>query len=376
MKIAICVIAYNRIDSIKRLLNSLSKAYYQEDVTLIISIDKSNSDIVGKISNSFIWEFGDKRVIAHSSNLGLKKHILSIGNYFNEFDAIVVLEDDITVAPNFYNYTKQAVEKYTSDKSVAGIALYNYPQCIHKWLPFKPVHSDSDVYLMQVAVSWGQVWMKKQWEDFIQWYNNNEDDFSFQPHLPKTICSWGKQSWLKYHMKYCIEENKYFVFPYISLATNNSDQGIHNSHKLTIFQTELLFGEKLVYKFNPIVKYDAFFENKQLATFFNISEKDLCVDYYGYKQNLQGSRYWLTRSLCNYRIVAQYSLEQKPYEYNIYNNIEGNDLFLYDTKIKERNPYKSFKRKFIQNKNYIEYLFGFKLLSLIKNYVKMIFNKQ
>ena len=52
-KIGICIIAYNRIDSLKRVLLSLEQAYYNEEVPLIISIDKSNSDAVEQFANIF-----------------------------------------------------------------------------------------------------------------------------------------------------------------------------------------------------------------------------------------------------------------------------------------------------------------------------------
>jgi hypothetical protein len=374
MKIAICAIAYNRLDSIKRLLDSLLKAYYRSEVTLIISIDKSNTDEVEKYANAFDWKYGEKRVIAHKTNLGLKKHILSIGDFLYEFDAIVVLEDDIIVAPNFFNYTLEAVEKYQDDLTIAGISLYNYPQCIHKWQPFLPLQTDSDVYLMKVAVSWGQVWMRKQWQDFMKWYEKNNCEFSYFSHLPKTICSWGKQSWLKYHMRYCIEENKYFLFPYISLSTNNSDKGTHNSRKLTIFQTPLLYGEKCNYRFNPTIRYDAFFENEFLGDILKIAQKDLCVDFYGYKTNALKAKYWLTTRICDYRIIKSFSLEQRPYEYNIINNIEGNDLFLYDTEVKEKNTIRGgFNiRRYLF---FLEYINNFQIRSLFSNFLKVLINK-
>ena len=46
--IGICIIAYNRLHSLKRVLGTLEKAYYPQYVDLNISIDKSNTDIVRK----------------------------------------------------------------------------------------------------------------------------------------------------------------------------------------------------------------------------------------------------------------------------------------------------------------------------------------
>lgn len=372
MKIAICTIAYNRLDSIKRLLESLSKAYYHTTVTLIISIDKSDNETVVEYANSFMWNYGEKRVVAHQNNLGLKKHILSIGEYLQEFDAIVVLEDDITVAQNFFNYTIQTVEKYYDNNQIAGISLYNYPLSYHNWKPFVPLHSDSDVYLIQVASSWGQIWMKNQWNAFKEWYEDHNDEFQYEPHLPKSICLWGKNSWLKYHMKYCIEENKYFVFPYISLSTNNSDAGTHSSRKNTIFQSPVLFGEKTEYNLNPTIIYDGFFESEQLYKILDVPKEKLCIDFYGCKQNAMKCKYWLTTSICDYKVVKSFSLEQKPYEYNIINNIEGMDIFLYDTEVIEKNMYKNIKLKIKRKISYIEYIYNIKL----SNFIKVILKKQ
>lgn len=371
MKIAICTIAYDRLNSLTRLLDSLSKAYYKSDVTLIISIDKSNNNDVEKYANAFNWEFGEKRVIAHETNLGLKKHILSIGEYLKEFEAIVVLEDDITVAENFFNYTLQTVEKYYDNNSIAGISLYNYPLSYHNWKPFIPLKSDSDVYLMQVAVSWGQIWMRNQWNAFMEWFECHNDEFKHQPHLPKSICRWGKNSWLKYHMKYCIEQNKYFIFPYTSLSTNNSDAGTHSSTKNTIFQAPMLYEKKIEYKLCPTVIYDGFFENVGLYEKLGVPKDKLCVDFYGCKQNAMKHKYWLTTNICDYKIVKSFALEQKPYEYNIINEIEGGDLFLYDTEIIDKNIYNKIKAKIKHRISYIEYLYNIK----IRNFVKQILNR-
>ena len=64
MNISICCIAYNRVDSLKRLLNSLEQADYGVNKpTLIISIDKSSTAVVEKYANEYCWKFGDKLFI-------------------------------------------------------------------------------------------------------------------------------------------------------------------------------------------------------------------------------------------------------------------------------------------------------------------------
>ena len=71
--IAIVTVAYNRVKSLSRLLNSLLCADI-DNAPLIISIDKSNTNEVERYANDFIWPYGEKKVITHKENLGLRKH--------------------------------------------------------------------------------------------------------------------------------------------------------------------------------------------------------------------------------------------------------------------------------------------------------------
>ena len=371
MNIAICIIAYNRIDSLKRVLTSLEQSYYGESITLIISIDKSNTTQVEEFAKKYHWKQGEKRVITHPENLGLRKHVLKCGDLLQEYDALIVLEDDVSVAPSFFYYAKQCVEKYADDDNIAGISLYNFPLNYQNQLPFYPLHSDSDVYLMQCAQSWGQVWMKKQWFAFKEWYNNNSEEFGELPHLPKAICTWPKSSWLKYHTRYCIENKKYFVYPYTSLSTNNSDSGTHNLNKTTFFQSQLLYGLKNTFKLSPKVLYDGFFESKMLSNILNIESDNVCIDFYGEKDNRLKKRYWLTRKQLPYRIVKSYSLSYKPYEWNIFLNENGWELFLYDTQVTNKNKCQDTTKLF---KQYI-YNADFSLFNKFKKHLKAIIKR-
>ena len=356
MKLGVCIVAYNRLNSFKRVLESVSNAYYNDDnVTLIISIDKSDNTKISEYADSFQWKYGEKRVIKHPVNLGLRKHILQCGDLLDEFDALVILEDDVTVAPSYYYYVRQCIEKFHDNPSIAGISLYSFPFNYNNYLPFYPLYSDSDVFLIQSAQSWGEVWMKESWKAFKRWYRNNNEEFTLLPQLQKSICNWPKSSWLKYHIRYCIEAKKYFVYPYVSLSTNNSDPGVHCKEKNTVTQSMMLFGRKEKFNLNPKIKYDGFLENELIYLFLGVESNDLCVDFYGEKGNREKKKYWLTMSAQPYKIIRKYGLLQKPYEWNIINNIDGNDIFLYDTTIRSNKPQKTLYNQF----ELFKYLYGF-----------------
>lgn len=339
MRIAIITVAYNRTESLRRLLQSLDTAFYPEAVTLIISIDKSDTTAVEDYADAFSWRHGEKRVVKHKENLGLRKHILSIGDYLHEFDAIVVLEDDIFVAPSFYYYTQQCVEKYYDDMDIAGISLYNFPLNYNCKLPFMPLRTDSDVFLLKSAVSWGQIWMRKQWLAFKSWYEKHDEEFGELPNLPANVCTWPKSSWLKYHIRYCIEENKSFVYPYTSLSTCFCDLGTHATKKQTHTQTLMVYGEKQHFNLHPTVCYDGFFEAEALYGHLNMTEEDVCIDLFGTKGNRMGRRYWLTRAQLPYKVVHSYALDFKPWELNVLNDLDGHEIFLYDTTAPAKRPH-------------------------------------
>ncbi len=365
MNIAIVAVAYNRCDSLSRLLKSLENAYYDSLVTLIISVDKSNTDIVEKFADNYVWAHGEKIVDKHRENLGLRSHMMSLGKWFERFDAIVVLEDDIVVSPNFYAYTYQAVEKYYECPEIAGISLYGFSVNYQTGKPFVPFKDEHDAYFMNCAMSWGEVWMRNSWTRFYEWYLCHQD-FPVELHLPKSICLWNKKSWLKYHTRYCIEENKFFVFPYISLSTNYGDVGEHNKGNNSVFQVILQEGIKHNYDFPEMggaaTYYDGFFENIELYNKLGFTCEDLCIDLQGEQSNRLKRRYWLTTSVANYKPIKTYGLSFRPIEKNIFVENPGCDIFLYDTK-------QSIKNKKTDNKKH--YLFSLYLNSsvpFLRNY--------
>ena len=343
LNVAIVVVAYNRTDCVQKLLCSLLKANYSQPAPLIISIDKSKTDDVEHLADEFQWPFGEKIVVKHEVNLGLRKHILSIGDYTKKYDGVIVLEDDLEVSPSFYNYALEAVEKYKDDDRIAGISLYTFPLNLQISFPFIPEKNEYDAFLFQNAQSWGQVWMTKAWGNFIKWYEDNSEEFSIQPHLPYSICHWGKNSWLKYHIKYCIEQNKYFVYPYTSLTYCSGAAGIHSDEVNSCTQGAILRGNMSNFRlpdYDSAVKYDGFYERVDLN--YNLGVDDVCLDLNGSKGNRLNHRYWLTTKQASYKVVRSYGLMYLPMEQNVACNVSGDAIFLYDTQVKGKKPKNNF----------------------------------
>lgn len=335
--VGIVVVGYNRLDSIKRLLERLNLCDYPTiEIPLIISLDNSGKNDLLLYAQNYTWLHGKKTVILQQARLGLRRHILHCGEYMDKYgwDAQIMLEDDVYPSIAFYSFAQQAVSKYQDDKRIAGISLYTMPQNQTAVLPFSPLPSPYDSFFMQLAQSWGQVWMKKQWRDFMSWYQESGDDIDHWRNVPDNVLRWPESSWLKYHICYCIDNNKFFVYPYQSLTTCFSDTGTHTETKSNVLQVPLQQHAKDHYDFPDIedaVLYDAWSENMTLGEMLGIKAENICVDLYGKKKNRERKRYLLTMEALPYRVLRSFSLEMTPMEVNVLCELGGNDIFLYDT---------------------------------------------
>ena len=141
----IIVIAYNRTKSLKRLLDSIATAKYSnKNIELVISIDGIKNHEVVKISEEFDWKYGCKYIIVQKQNLGLKKHILLACDNAALKGDFIVLEDDLSVSPYYYQYAVSALNYFRYDIAIAGVSLYSYAIAESCLLSFSPLEDDYD----------------------------------------------------------------------------------------------------------------------------------------------------------------------------------------------------------------------------------------
>lgn len=356
---AIVVIGYNNGKSILRLLQSIQRAEYGKDsVDLIISIDHSGNQVVESIAENFEWYIGTKKIRTFKERQGLKKHILSCGSFLEQYDAIFVFEDDIIVSPYFYEYGKKCIDFYYNDKTVEGISLYSSQWNQNANFPFVPLKTKYDMYFLQLAPSWGQIWFKDRFEKFMEWYNDNQDFFDVEDvRIPHNLYMWGDNSWLKYHIAYCIVQHRYFVYPYYSYTSTFTEVGTHYKAALTRFHADLLVDKEDEYRFanydEERIRYDAFYENENLKVYLEKKYDDTVeVDLYGTKRFNNEKRYLLSTQILPYKIINKYGLQLRPMELNIYFETDGEEICLYDTCEKVKLKRKDIKQQSVKKWNY------------------------
>lgn len=279
-----------------RLLSSLEAADVPGCPTIIISLEGGATKEVVSEAKQFAdnTKKYEVRIRTHEERLGLRRHILECGGHSRQFGSVIILEDDLYVDPQFYNYTVSALKHYDGDPRVGGIALYAPQTNEFCRLPFLPQDNGYDTYPMQTACSWGQAWSVSQWEAFVEWYENVDvsavnDEYG----LPLSLRNWPETSWKKYFAAWLVKTGRSFIYPYRAYSTNFSDEGGTNCvADDTRLQIPMATVRRPIPEFTfcpteaPEVAYDAFMEPCGASIARALGEKDLStieIDTYGIK---------------------------------------------------------------------------------------------
>lgn len=322
---AIVVASYNRPMALERLLRSIGKADYSgyNNIPLVISIDGGGDPQCAAIAEQFPWERGEKRVITHPQNLGLKQHILSCGDLTQQYGAIIMLEEDTFVSPYFYDYSVQTTSYYQADENIAGVSLYIYR--FHEYANiahFMPIHNGYDTFFMQVPSSCGQTWTAHQWSRFCSWYQTHAEQQTFDG-LPDSVQQWSHQtSWKVFFYAYMVACDKYFVYPYVGFSVNMGDIGQHMDIQMNVCQNLLAIESPISYNYLPFsfdtVVYDAYME--LLPAYFwrhgFHKGENFCVNIYGSKINNVQEPYMLSLLPCSTPIET-FGTDLIPVESNV-----------------------------------------------------------
>ena len=322
-----------------RLLASLRESRHQGQPQLIISIEGGAPQETLDVAHQGAAELRGFQTIIHRQpqRLGLRNHILSLGDLSEEYGAVIVLEDDLVVDPYFYEYAQQSLEFYKDDEGIVGQALYSPAYNEIARLPFAPMANGYDTFLMQTPCSWGQSWSAKQWRGFRNWLAGEpniplEDDIR----LPEYVRSWPASSWKKLFAHYMVETGQYFSYPYQAMATNCSAAGGTHIRNLThIHQVPLASPDrpKPSWNFCPAeelnVSYDAYMEPQGGFVWNQLSRKpeEVEVDLYGTKPaELLARKPFALTIRPSHKPIARYPLQMRPIEMNLVAPTQDNSL--------------------------------------------------
>ena len=249
----IALFAYNRPDKLRDAIESLANNELSEASDLYVFVDGPKStkdtylirDVVGIIRGIN----GFKSINLHTSkiNLGLASSIRKgIDLVLSLAPTVVVIEDDLIMAPSFLQYVNEGLSRFKEDGRVASIQGYQYPI----------VPPLQNAVALRGADCWGWATWKNRWQSSIFdakilyeqiELQNLQHEFDLSGTMPYTqmlkdqndgkIDSWAICWHASMFIKGCVS-----LYPAESLVINNGHDGKGtHGNKSRMFDTKLGF---------------------------------------------------------------------------------------------------------------------------------------
>ena len=231
-RVAIVCFAYNRPRHLQITLRALAKNAEAASLPLFVYVDGAKNDFdnfaiseavdVAQSFSSFFQRFTLK---VREANFGLFRSLtLGITEVLEQFDQVIVLEDDIVVSKVFLSYVLQALDFYEYEKDVASI--HGYTPAFATNLP--------QSFFLKGADCWGWATWKDRWSLFrddaalmlreLQ-QQNSVHEFDLLGAYPysgllKARAARQSSSWAICWHASCFLAGKYTLYPGTSLVKN------------------------------------------------------------------------------------------------------------------------------------------------------------
>ena len=160
----ILLFVYNRPEHVKRTLAALKQNILAKESELFIYSDAARSPQdeasvaeVRKIIRTALPFFKQVNIIERVTNWGLARSIIDgVTTQINRYERVIVLEDDLIVAPYFLKFMNDALDTYQHEEKVGHIQACDFTQDAS--LP--------DTFLIKWTGSWGWATWKRAWKYF------------------------------------------------------------------------------------------------------------------------------------------------------------------------------------------------------------------
>jgi hypothetical protein len=284
----VLLFCYRRIDVLKETVQYLLKNKGAEETDVYIFSDgpKSSADlnVIEELRVYLRSIAGFKSVTIYESeaNKGLARSIIDgISRIFENYNSVIVLEDDLITSSNFLLYMNQCLARYKNNPKVFSISGYSPPSV-------KGTNDFDDVYFFPRNSSHGWATWKNRWKS-IDWnisdfksfiqdkgkraeFNNGGSDLTqmLKRQMDGQINSWSIR--LCYHQ---YKTKTFTVYPTISKIQNiGFGAGATHTNNYNRFHTWLDPGSKLNFTLpeNVVVGMKYY---RQFQEFYSIKQRGL-----------------------------------------------------------------------------------------------------
>jgi len=159
----ICLFTYNRIEETKKTVSALQANFLAKDSDLIIFSDAAKNEtsqfLVDQVREYIktIIGFKSLRIIQAEKNKGLANSIIDgVTLIINEYDRVIVLEDDLITSRNFLDFMNQALDFYEEEEKVYSVNGFSLDVGLE---------DSKDVYFQTRPFPWGWATWREKWKD-------------------------------------------------------------------------------------------------------------------------------------------------------------------------------------------------------------------
>ena len=159
----VLLFTYNRLSHTQRCVEALLKNHLSSESELFIYSDAAKDiaqqESVKEVRNFIhtIQGFKAITIIERNKNWGLARNIIDgVTTQVNRYGKVIVLEDDLVVAPFFLQFMNEALETYKYEPRIGHIQACDFTQD-----PSLP-----DTFLIKFTGSWGWATWDRAWKHF------------------------------------------------------------------------------------------------------------------------------------------------------------------------------------------------------------------
>lgn len=241
MSAPVLLFVFNRPEHTRKTIEKLNSLPEVKNTKLFIFSDQAkkekDKELVAEVRNILDQyacnsNFAEVEIRKADTNKGLAASIIGgVTEIINKFGRVIVLEDDLEVAPDFLAYMNGALDYYKNKENIWAISGYTFP--------IKALENyEHDVYLSGRGCSWGWATWKDRWNT-VDWMVSDYPFFKFNLKKRHEFAKWGDDlpilldayiygeihSWA---IRWCYEafkQGKFTIYPVKSRVSNHGTDG-------------------------------------------------------------------------------------------------------------------------------------------------------
>ena len=253
VRLVVVILAYRRLASLQRLCRSLEQAYYFGDqVDVMVHVDAgadadsmAGAAAVATFVNEWTWPHGRKTLRQRTQHAGLVLSVVEAWTPTSDDEFAVLLEDDVSVSPQWYDWAKRAVLTYNYGPRSArlsgqlyGVSLYT-PRLLELQQPRRRFDAHTELaqrppacpFLFPVPCSWGSVYFPRHWRQFQDYMARVLLKVEPPYTVPGSASNGWAASWKKHFIELVHQRRWVALYPNFanqtSFSTNHLEPGEH-----------------------------------------------------------------------------------------------------------------------------------------------------